>query len=500
MAEDFRVAARFEHDNNPALDFAKISADKGSHKNAVGSELIPAAKFSGLAGLSGGLTELTFNQVNARAAETLEKAAGSLNAKALSSKISYEGLDSLVAHKTKWSGITLESSAFNKATQAKIDQLIESSQSLANRDSTFQTASKDVRAAQMRLGVEETRLVREQRELQKGLFARADLRDIMHNDTIIRSQMTPSSLATDMTAEELRGVGRSFNETSLFRKGLLDKAANMAPGELVKPQDLMNEVMPAWRAQLDASLQADKKMSLVGDQLRLLNEAEIVPHARIQQLASAENRAWSNLPINDPIKAQVSEYVSGVKVLNIAKGSLYAHAAEVGTLSLQLGQGLRAEAALAENTAVASFVRGFGKGFAGMSLGIGAGYMADQLMGRGELAINSPAGLAIDALGGMALVSKLPSSVKLPLALATIATPRVIEATGFGKDFLSPTTFAGSSEYKPNAVDALGLGLAAGLPVATTYKMAIGAAAIVTGRVYNAAFVAPENKYDLLKR
>ena len=98
----------------------------------------------------------------------------------------------------------------------------------------------------------------------------------------------------------------------------------------------------------------------------------------------------------------------------------------------------------------------------------------------------------MDAVAGMAWLWTLPGKYKYPLAVAALALPRVCEAKGVGLGVITPASFSGDSIWKPNAVDALGLGLAVGLPVDGRIKMAVGGAAIVAGRIYNAVQEAPK--------
>jgi hypothetical protein len=114
-------------------------------------------------------------------------------------------------------------------------------------------------------------------------------------------------------------------------------------------------------------------------------------------------------------------------------------------------------------------------------------------MDREHLSIETPIGMGIDAAAGLTLLSKMPMRVKVPLAAATFAAPRILDKMGHG-DILRPAALQGDSAWRPNAVDAIGLGLAAGLNVDGRIRLGIAATSIIAGRVYHVMNSAKQNQ------
>ena len=478
-------------DNHQAkLDLIGLVAEgnKSEPEETITTKAIPAARWTLLAGTTAGLTELTVSQLSRSTAQTPAGASGELLTDLQrTASLNYPAMDKLRNHSASVTGeIGLALHAPNGA-KAAVNDILTTADKVAGLERSKLSLGLARNTTEQQLQQHIKGLTAEQKQLSARFLANADAWDIMHNDNILLNH-TQSKAGIPLAADELRTFATStFNEGSLYRKGLLDRAAAMQVGEKVAPSAVYKEIIPAWQQQLVLNQLDSRRLSTLNAQLAELERGLSSP-GNVKSILNASDNG-----LGGPVFSSTDAGRRAMMEFGHAN-QLYAHnsaqlAHETFTLTNKarnLQSQMSAELLSVRTAAGHSFARGFGKGVVAMSVGIGAGYTIDQLTGEERTSFNSPIGLGLDAAAGLALFSNLPGKYKYPLAIAAIAAPRVLHAYGYGDNLLAPTTLSSDSLWKPNAVDAIGVGVAVSLPIPGNYKAAAVGGAIVGGRVYNA--------------
>ena len=444
---------------------------------------MPTARLVGLAGVTAGLTELTMNHLGNNSAKLFQESATELMKNASTSGAGfYNALDKLRVYQSSSlvSDINTMSGPLSAATNKQVGHLINHGLYVADSLREKAYASSLMMDSSVGVASEVASLRGQFEKLGAGSVDRAQIMEVMGNDRITLSQ-AGAKLKTPMTAAELRTFGETgFSKGSLIREEMVKQAASMKVADKIAPAEVILEVAPKWQEKLGTVLAEDAKLARVGAQLDAFKAPSTAELSGA--LLKAKHLGEPLFPKGEAITTALDDY---------AKTSQYANRVEA-KLSLeqkilhQHASGLNAQMTeeLVRSSNTQAFGRGFAKGAIVMTAAIGAGYAIDKMMDREHLAISSPLGMGIDAAAGLTLLAPLPMKIKVPLAIGAIAAPRVLDATGYG-DFLRPASLQGDSAWRANAVDAIGLGLAAGLNVDGRIRLGIGAATIIAGRAYN---------------
>lgn len=375
----------------------------------------------GLGGMTAEVTETLLNRAKLRVVSQLKDASTELGRSALRSEISNEALNTLRRYSLKWSSTNLPVFAVSPPIQATVRDLVNATEDFAAKNSNLTLTSRVTEVA--RSGVETLSRVfdAEQRVLEQGSHSREALAEIMQHDLQVL-KANKSDLRRLMTSDELRNFALKFSKGSIYRQGLLDWSAKMEGS--IAPSLLIDHAAPAWNAQREAVNQANRRLVDLTEQLIALRRSVKVWSADIPKLMK-EEAYWRALPKGGAARATIDTYLrtrleaSAAMQMNTLTGS------KVNQISGELGLYLQSEAKGLERSALSSNARGFGKGVGAVSIGIGAGYLADRLTGR--YALHSSLGLGLDAASGLLLFSRLPGRYKLPLAIVSLATPRIMD-------------------------------------------------------------------------
>ena len=464
------------------LDLLKVHSDSTDtmQKQDAG---MPTARLVGLAGVTAGLTELTMNQLGTNSAKLFQESAAELAKSAYTGSAGlYNAIDRLRVREASslLSDIRTVSGPLSAASSVEVGKMvnygIDVTESL--REKAFQAGP--LMDSSVKVAGEVAKVKGQFDQLSAGFFNRSEIKDIMHNDRIVIGY-GGAKLQAPMTAAELRTFGETgFNKGSLFGEGMVKKAASMAPGEKNAPSTVVAELAPAWQEKLTKLIADDTKQARLGAQL----EAIANPSAA-ELRGGLLNKRYMDQPLfaeGESITGAIDELAQNRRYMDSVESKLALNQELLHQQANKVNAQMTAELAASSNTQ--SFVRGFARGALVMTAAVGAGYAIDKMTGREHLAISSPLGAGIDAAAGLTLLTPLPTHFRVPIALATLAAPRVLDAAGYG-DFLRPAALHGDSVWRPNAVDAIGLGLAAGLNVDNRVRLGIGAATIVAGRAYN---------------
>lgn len=476
------------------MPFENFDSNESNNKLQASEELdgsMPTARLVGLAGVTAGLTELTMNQIGNNTAKLFKESAEALVKNAYSGGPEfYNALDKLRTHQSTSiiSDIKTTTGPLSAATSKEVGKVINQAIDVGHSLSAQARSTEAFMSAATKLKSEISLLSGEFDSLSAGFLKRADIKDVMHNDSIILRH-SASKLQAPMTATELRAFGEtSFNKGSLFGEGMIKKAASMGVGDKIAPAAVVDEIAPVWKQQLTSIIADDARFARVDAQLQALK----APSVQDMNGGLLKKMDFDKPLFNkgETITTAIDDFAAHRRYVTNVESTLALEQKLLNNTANGLSNKMRAELAAGSNAH--AFVRGFAKGTVAMSAAVGAGYAFDKLMGRDELAISSPLGMGIDAAAGLTLLAPIPGAIKVPLAVAALATPRILDATGHG-DFLKPSRLNGDSILRANAVDAIGLGLAAGLNVDGRIRLGIGAATIVAGRMYNAMNTRNEN-------
>lgn len=448
------------------------------------SEAIPVARFTLLAGTVAGITELTFSRLNKDAAQTLVDATGELKA----GNVSTNAIDKLTRYRS-----TVPSSEFGltlggvkESTQAAVTDIITASDRVRSATGLQTSAGERLGLARQGLQAEVAKLTDELAQLQRGSFARHEAWDMMHSE---RYSLAAFDGTAGVNAEQLKAMATESLPpgNSTLRAGLLDRASRMVPGETVSPRQALGDLIPAWQGRMQTLNAENARMTRITEKLGHLELATKIPERvpSILNFRGASGLSEPVFPAGDAGRAAMTELQHSTAAMRAAESGLFRESTHLGNLSSDLNRQMHLELA-AEKYAVNAFGRGFGKGVLAMSATVGAGCIIDGLTGEERSTLNNPIGMGLDAGAGLMLISNLPAKYKLPLAVATMVVPRVLNAYDIGPNQLAPSSLSSSSLWAPNAVDGIGLGLAVSLPVDGRIKAAAVGAALVGGRVYNA--------------
>lgn len=456
---------------------------------------MPTGRLVGLAGVTGGLTELAVDQLGNKTAKLFKESAVGMMDNAIAGGAGYyNSLDKLRVFQATsiLDDVHTMSGPLSREVNRQVAKVVSHGLDLdsAFREKAF--AHKAVLDSSVDVAAEIRSLQIQLDKLNNGFMSRADARDIMHNDSLVLAY-DRAKLNVALEAPELRALGESsFNKGSIIGEKIIERSNLLKPGEKLTAMTVVEEVAPAWKQKLDDLIAVDAKMSRVAAQVEATkNFATADLKDGFGGLLHSRHMDQALFQESDSITSALRKHSANYKYLSDVEQSLAAKQVLVQKHASMLN------AELSTTPASLSFVNGFAKGAVVMSAAVGAGYALDKMMGREDLAISSPLGLAIDASAGLALMSKMPMRVKAPIALATLAAPRILDATGYG-DILRPSVLQGDSLWRPNAVDAIGLGFAAGLNVDPRVRLGIGAATIVAGRVYNSTQESSEVSFRTL--
>lgn len=446
-----------------------------------------------LAGTTAGLTDLVVDRFNYSASQTLAEATGRL----MTGNVNQAAVDKLTNYALnappKEFGLT--TGAFKESTRTTVGEILSSADYVTRSTMSRDSIARRFADAQQGLQAEITKVSDELTPLQRGAHARYSAMDMMHSE---RYGVTAFNGKTGVSADELRKMAADFMPPgeSTFRAGLLDRASRMAPGETVTPHQALTELIPAWNDRLHALNAEDALQSHLTEKLEHLQSVAQKPAAASSVAHSYGMRLRQPLfPAGDSARAVMTELQHSAAGLQVAEARLAQDMSKLSELSLGLNQRMHSEllpgpVALHAN----AFGRSFGKGVFAMSAGIGVGCLVDHLTGEERSTLDSPLGMGLDAGAGLILASGMPAKYKVPLALATMVVPRVLNHYEIGPNQLAPTKLSSSSLWAPNAVDGIGVGLAVGLPVDGRIKAGVAGASIVAGRAYNAYNYKPADK------
>ncbi len=455
------------------LNLAGVQSESTSDRG------MPTGRLVGLAGVTAGLTELTIDHFANKTSRLFEQSAIGLMDNAVSGGAGfYNSLDKLRVFQATsiFDDVHTMSGPLSRGVNKQVGRVVNYGLDL---DSAFRErayASGAMMDSSVKVSREVVGLNAELQQLGAGLMKRAELRDIMHNDTLMLAYNRPK-LEVALGAPELRALGEnSFNKGSMLGEKIIARANSLKPGEKLTAMTAIEEAAPAWKQKLDDLIAVDAKMSRVAAQVEAMKNPSLADLNG--GLLNRRHLDQALFQEGDSITATLKEHAANSKYMGQVEADL---ARKQGLLYEQASK-LNAE--LSTTPAAQSFVKGFAKGAVVMTAAVGAGYAVDKMMGREHLSISSPIGIGIDASAGLVLMSPMPMHLKVPAAVAIFAAPRILDATGHG-DILRPAAMQGDSIWRPNAVDAVGLGLAAGLNVDPRVRLGIGAATIVAGRVYN---------------
>ncbi|MBY0549298.1 MAG: hypothetical protein K2W95_18630 [Candidatus Obscuribacterales bacterium] len=468
------------------LDLLSVSQENQEPKAT------PVARFTLLAGTVAGLTELTFSRLNKGAAQTLADATGEL----MTGNVSINAVDKLTGYRSSVPssefGLTL--GGVKESTQAAVTDIITATDRVRSATGTALEANNRFGLAKQALQAEVSKLSSELQRLQDGSFARHEAMDVMHSE---RYALPSFDGTTGVNADQLRKMATESlpQGNSTLRTGLLDRASRMLPGETISPRQAVSELLPEWNSRLQAINAENVRVGDVTEKLGHLDLASRIPDRASMVLQSRARNGFLEpvFPAGDPARAVLTELQQAEGQFRSAAAHMERESSQLRNLSGDLNRQMHAELA-AEKYAVNAFGRGFGKGVLAMSAGVGVGCVIDGLTGEERSTLNSPIGMGLDAGAGLLMVSNLPAKYKLPLAVATMAVPRVLNAFDIGPNQLAPSSLSSSSIWAPNAIDGIGLGLAVSLPVDGRVKAAAAGAAIVAGRAYNAYNYKPADR------
>lgn len=479
------------------LNLVGIHSEKSESANSAQTNTksdggMPTGRLVGLAGTTAGLAELTMNHIGTNAGKLFRDSADTLIHTAHTGGAGlYNSLDKLRVHQATsiFNGIYTETGPLSAAANKEVGHVInygidvtESMRARVGAASAMTDSAVKSAAATLRLNMQFD-------DLAKAATSRAQMLEIMANDRRILSHGA-TKLQNPMTSAELRKFGElAFNKGSLVGEGMIQKAATMTAAEKVAPSTVLETVFPSWRNQLEKLTADEAKFGRMGSQLNALKNPSGADLAGgLLKMRHLEQPLFQQ---GEAITAALNEHAMNTRYMQGIETKLASDQRLLTQHATTLRNNMSAELAVSSNAQ--SFAKGFGKGAVVMSAAIGAGLVIDKMMDRENLSISSPLGMGIDAAAGLTLMSKLPTHVKVPLAVATLAAPRIMDANGYG-DILRPAALQGDSAWRPNAVDAIGLGLAAGLNVDGRIRLGIGAATIVAGRAYHIMNAPKENQ------
>lgn len=275
----------------------------------------------------------------------------------------------------------------------------------------------------------------------------------------------------------------------------------MVPGETVSPRQALGELLPAWGERMKALSTDDALQCHLVEKMGHLESAVEAP-VRVHGILTewrVHGEQGPMFPSGDPARAALTELDEASFALSSADRALVCESSKLTRLSRELNGRMHCELQprpLAVE--VQALGRGFGIGLLAMSATVGAGCLIDRLRGEEQSTLNSPLGMGLDAGAGLILACGLPAKYKVPLAVATMVVPRVLNAYEIGPNQLAPTNLSNNALWMPNAVDGIGVGVAVGLPVDGRIKSGVAGLSIVGGRLYNAYSYKPADK-NLLK-
>lgn len=460
-------------------------------ENREPDKVVPVARWTLLAGTTAGVTELVFNRLNTTAAKSLADAGAEL----MTGAVSPAAVDKLTAYSA--SGLPAEfgitSGALSNKTREAVSRIINATDRVNSATVYRQEAAQRLGLARGGVEAQMSAIAAELGQLQSGSYARANALDIMHSE---RYGLMAFDVKSGVNAEQLRTLATEAfpHADSTLRQGLLDRASRMVPGETVSPHQAVGDLLPAWNTKLQGLNAENARIGSLTEKLGRYQLATTVPD-RVQSILNYRGNGLREplFPVADPGRAALNELQQSAAAMSAAETALATQTRNLTNLSGDLHRQMRAEL-VAEQYAVNAFSRGFGKGVLAMSAGIGAGYVIDQLSGEERSTLNSPVAMGLDAGAGLIMASGMPARYKVPLAIATLVVPRVLNAYEMGPSQLAPATLSTGSLWAPNAVDGIGLGVAVGLPVDGRIKAGLAGASIVAGRAYNAYNYKPASK------
>lgn len=440
---------------------------------------MPTGRLVGLAGVTAGLTELTIDHFANKTSKLFEQSALGLMDNAVSGGAGfYNSLDKLRVFKATsiFEDVHTMSGPLSREVNKQVGRVVNYGLDLDSAIRERAYASSAVMDSSVKVAGGVVGLNAELQQLASGLTKRAEIREIMHNDSLMLAYNRPK-LEVALAATELRELGENgFNKGSMLGDKIIAKANSLKPGEKLTAMTAIEDVGPAWNQKIADLAAVDARMSRVAAQVEAMKNPSLADLNG--GLLNKRHLDQALFQEGDSITAALKEHAANSKYMGQVEADL---ARKQGLLYKEASK-LNAE--LSTTPAAQSFVKGFAKGAVVMTAAVGAGYAVDKMLGREHLSISSPIGIGIDAAAGLTLLSPMPMHVKVPIAVATFAAPRILDATGHG-DILRPAALHGDSIWRPNAVDAIGLGFAAGLNVDPRVRLGIGAATIVAGRVYN---------------
>ncbi len=477
------------------LDFLGAHSERfnamDAQKSQNGPSDIPTARLVGLAGTTAGLTELVMEKIGSNSAKLFQENAKELMLNASGGPNLYNALDKLRVYQSTslLSDINAASGPLSAATNKQVGHVINQGLFVTDalRERAF--ASSVMLDSSVKLSSEAVLLKGQFDQLSAGAMARSQMFEVMHSD---RMSLTygGAKLQTPLGANELRAFGeKSFSEGSLFRNEMVKHAAEMKAGETIAPRVLVEKVAPAWQARYTEIALEESATARMGAQIEALKNPS--PGDLNGGLLKARHMNDALFKRGEKITTALEDYANNSKYMNTVEAKLVSQEKLLYEQANRLKTDMADE--LAKSSSAESFTRGFAKGALVMTAAIGAGVLVDKLMDREHLSIESPIGMGIDAAAGLTLLSKMPMRVKVPLAAATFAAPRILDKMGHG-DILRPAALQGDSAWRPNAVDAIGLGLAAGLNVDGRIRLGIAATSIIAGRVYHVMNSAKQNQ------
>lgn len=455
--------------------------------------ITPVARWTLLAGGTAGITEAAFNKVNVAAAENLAGASREIAAGLGQGTVNYDAINRLSAYTRSLpveANLTL--GATNASTVRQVRDMLSLADEIMSADRRIFSATERIGEARKVIGAEVTALTDEVAALRAGAHGRVVAFEVAHVDRYGAAALSKHALVDADGLRAIAAENQYFHPTSTLRHGLLERAAKMAPGETVSPFKALNEMHPAWAEKVAAMNKENARLVTAESRLHALNLAMETPDAVRGILNFRSSVGEQPFKVGEPVYNAMRDLHENAVALRGAKATFEANKGSLvplaASMEAKMGGLLASEVAT-----VQAFARGFGKGVVGMSAGIGAGYVVDQLTGNEQATLSSPVGMGIDASAGLVACSAMPWRFKAPLALTMMAVPRVLNAYDVGPAQLTPSMIASDSVWRPNAVDGLGIGLAAGLPVAGKYKLGLGVAAIIAGRLYNGVSTKPSD-------
>lgn len=477
----------------PNLDLARVHAEKPQSTNASEQRHssngdMPTGRLVGLAGTTAGLTELAIDKIGNNTAKLLHETSAELMTSTRGGSGLYNSLDKLRTYQTTSLANDINTAAgpLSAATNSKVGHLINHSQYVVDGLRERSYSASLLKDSSAKLTAEIATMRGQFDLLAANAGNRAQIAELIGHDMRTLRWNPPKDMYKAVNSQDLQIFAEvNFRPGSLFREEMIKHASGMAVvKDTITPKEVIAKIAPAWEAQRAALVAEQAQHDLLYSKLAALGK----PNGIIKD-ATLNGGLFKD---GEPILKAIDDNVANTRYVNAVEARLSANQ----KLLYQHASGLNAE--MAEElgkSGARSFTSGFAKGALAMTAAIGAGYVFDKITEREHLSISSPLGMGIDAAAGLTLLSKLPMQVKVPLAVATFAAPRLLDATGHG-DMLRPSMLQGNSEWRPNTVDAVGIGLAAGLNVDGRIRLGILAATFVAGRIYGAAN-SPKNN-DLL--